>query len=225
MIGFSSNANAEYLMRLLGQEEIQDLGRQWGLPSHTSLVPLVGSLVAAQNEPGAPHLRAKSLRERTETSYRANAWAWSDSLAADFDERWTNSQTKVDLSLQRVWSSRLSAASAADYAAFAERLNLREGLDDATIPWLEQSVEIWRSQFDGVVQAGGKGGSTGFLLNQCLYGIREDGSRFALALFIHDLNPVEMAILNQSMGEFESRLWVEPLVWDEWSHHFPVDGE
>ena len=225
MIGFSSNANAEYLMRLLGKEEILDLGRQWGMPSHTPLVPLVGSLVAAQNEPGPPHLRAKALRERPDATYLDNAWTWSDSLAGDYDGRWTTSQTMVDLSLQRVWSSHLSAASATDYANFADRLNQREGLDDSTIPWLEQSVEFWRGNDGAMLRAGGKGGSTGFLLNQCLYATREDGSRFAVALFIHDLNPVEMAILSQSLREFEAQLMAVPGISDEWSHYFPVDGE
>jgi D-alanyl-D-alanine carboxypeptidase len=223
MLRYSSNANAEYLMHLYGREATEALPAAWGLSPHTPVYPLVGAMYIERSLDLPPHRIAEALRTMDLGAYRALAWAWSDSLAADYGGRHTGIAPANDLSVQRVWSNRMPASSARAYAGFAERLRSGSVWTDDAADWWRQVAE--RVDGDTGVRSGGKGGSTGFLLNWCRYGETEEGTGHALALFLHELNPLEMRALSAGLPGFEERLWSDPEYAGAWGSLFPPDGE
>ncbi|MBL0144386.1 MAG: serine hydrolase [Chitinophagaceae bacterium] len=77
MIMFSSNANTEFLMDLLGFDNVKNNIQLLGLKKHTALYPLVSSLFMYQNPKAAKQEKIiKAIKKMSEEEYCKNIFAF-----------------------------------------------------------------------------------------------------------------------------------------------------
>ena len=125
MITYSSNANTDYLMHLLGVEAINARKNQLGLEQHDDVYPVVGALYISDviktdemsDEELIHELEALSFNE-----YSTIAQQLSQKMqTGEFDL----SEETLELSskLQKVWSDRLIGASANDYGKILQLIS------------------------------------------------------------------------------------------------------
>jgi len=206
MTMYSSNANTEYIIRRLGRNRLETLGERFGVNPHTMVYPLVGTMWIHKSLPGPVKDYPSQLRALSDVEYRNLAWAWSDSMAADVSGSLRERFRLVGLAAQRVLSDRLPASSAKAYAGLAGSVNRRENFSEAeqqtSAKLLEFMMESPGNQ-QNFRHAGMKGGSTGFLLTNCLYATDHDGQQIELVYFLRDLQPLEAAALRTGMNAFE----------------------
>jgi len=206
MIRYSSNANTEYLIRLLGKEAIEARMDTLELDPHTPIYPVVSALLVAREQ--FPSIKGKalkdSLRSLSDTAYRQICWDIHEKLTADTTGTFKK-LSNLSFGIQRVWSDRLPASSPAVYAGLLRKINERSfgpEVHAALSPVLESIMESPGNQ-SWLKHAGMKGGSTAFVLTKATYATTKEGTRFALAYFFTDLTFMEISQLQQYMNPFE----------------------
>lgn len=228
MILYSSNANTEFVMRRLGRERLEGLPQSLGLTEHTALYPIVGALMISRFMDGPPNNLPSKLRALDAKSYADLAWACSDSLAGTSGGKLRESFRNPGLAVQKVWSEKLPASTAAAYVSLAEQLNDRSGLGEKGIALLRYTAEaLMESSGNQALfqHAGMKGGSTGFTLTKCAYATTKDGASFELAYLITDLNPFQVQTLAAKMNEWEAALLTDADARQKLAALFAPDGE
>lgn len=214
MIQFSSNANTEYLMDLLGLENINNNYRLMGVKDFTPLSYLVSSLMLYQN----PHKMKedkilKQIRLLTADEYQKATSMIHAQLK--FNPNYIQQFRPQDLTLtmQKVWSDRLPASTTRSYAHIGEILNNRKIFEKSTYDILTQVLETAmenpaNQQYFQVL--GMKGGSTAFVLTKMLYATLKSGEKIELAYFFNDLDYAEVQQLTPLMNTFEIRMIFDP---------------
>ncbi len=207
MILFSSNANTEYLMDLLGLDNIQKSITQLGIKKHTPIYPIVAALFLYQNPRKLDEKKLlKSIKDLSNEAYSRYAYdihkalKFSDSLKPKFR------LSDLSMSMQQVWSSRLPASTTADYAQLASLLNKRQYLSAEGFQVLSKVLEaIMETAANKKLfkHAGMKGGSTAFVLTKCLYATTQNGTTIELAYFFDNLNFADNIRLQKWMNDFE----------------------
>lgn len=214
MMMFSSNANTEYLMDLLGLDNVKNNIQLLGLEPHTPVYPLVASLFVYQNPRNkSEESILKSIRKLNDQSFARytydihNALKYNPELKAKFRPQ--------DLSpeMQSLWSDRLPASTAKSYARLAKVINNRKFFEADTYAVL---ADIMESLMENPANrqlfkhAGMKGGSTAKLLTKCVYATTIAGDKIELAYFFNELSNVENAQLQHWMNSFEYMLLLDP---------------
>lgn len=210
MMQFSSNANTEYLMDLLGLDNINNNIKLFGLHQHTALFPVVSSLFLYQNP---RKMREKKILEGidalTEEAYCKTIFEIHKALTYDTVLKKKFNLADLTLPMQQMWNDRLTASTAKDYAQLATILNNRKFLDEnsygALSEVLETNMELPAFQ-QRYIHTGGKTGSTPFLLTSTIYATLRDGTKVAASLFLHDLKPAESTRLSGWLAEFNQAL-------------------
>src|SRR5699024_5195965 len=109
MITYSSNANADFLIDLLGEENINQRMEELEL-EHDPIVPFTGSLAAFSVYKQESEDREKELQNMSDKKYRELAFdTLQDMKQEDID---LSPVSEVSLSEQRIWSDRLANAPA-----------------------------------------------------------------------------------------------------------------
>jgi len=206
MIKFSSNANTEYLLDMLGINHVNERVKRLGIKKHDSIYYLVSSLFVKdylfpnQNKTEAiENLKKLSDEEYFETCNEIHQKLKYGTLEND-------SLKDFDLAVQKVWSNRLPASTALEYRQLMEKLNTKtflpkevhENLD----PILEFVMENPNNQ-KWLKHSGFKGGSTAFTLTKAMYATDDDDVQYSLSYFLTDLSQLESVQLKMSMNEFE----------------------
>lgn len=215
MIMFSSNANTEYLMDLLGFDNVKDNIALFNLKQHTAIYPLVGSLFLYQvpNKSTEDKL-IKSLSNLSEKKYSMEAYDKHLDLKEDSSFRSTFKPEQLSLKLQKLWSDRLPSSTTKEYATIAQALNKREVLDEEAFFPIAEILEfpMENKAFQAVFKHYGvKGGSTGFVLTHVIYFTMKDGTRMELAIFFNNLSPEEEKKLEQWLDPFEAQVMFDPV--------------
>ncbi len=210
MIMFSSNANAEYLMDLLGFDNVKDNITLFKLKQHTAIYPLVGSLFLYQiPKKSTEDKLIKSLSSLSEKKYSMGAYDRHMDLKEDSSFKSTFRPEQFSLKLQKMWSDRLPSSTTKEYVEIAQALNKREVLDeDAFFPIAEiLEFPMESKAFQSVFKHYGvKGGSTGFVLTHVIYFTMKNGTRMEIAVFFNDLNPEEEQKLEGWLDPFEAQI-------------------
>lgn len=208
MIAFSSNANADYLLRRLGPERVDSGVSEAGVARHDPLVPLAGALLlVAEPRAGSEAELLARLRALDAREWRERAIAASERLAADSSLAIIRSLDLRALSLerQRVWSDRLPRSTAREYAMLAARLAARSSfapaVHDQLDPLLEGLLENPANRA-WLAHAGMKNGSTAFVLTEVAYFVQHDGTSTAYAIFFDDLSLAEGEWLGERINDF-----------------------
>lgn len=215
MIAYSSNANTDYLIKMLGLHHINSNLESMNLENHEPLYPLASSLfipmkLMEENNLSKKEALAK-LKEMPLQDYR--------DMAIDIHRSWksappTNEEKsqllkKLDMDFQQIWSDRLPRSTAADYASLMEKLNsktyLAEDIHIHLDPVLEQLMEDPRNQ-EWLLHAGQKGGSTAFVLTMAMYATDKDNNQTEITFLSNNLSPIEQTKLTRNMNSFQLKL-------------------
>ncbi len=198
MIDFSSNANTEYLLDLLGLDNINKRLAALGLTNHDLLYYFVSSL-GVLNGKTVPELESLSIEE-----YKALSAAEHDKMKAE--PTYKNSIVFLPLNVQKVWSDRLPAATVKDYVSVMQKINSRTYFDSSTQKHLSVVMERLMdnpANQQWLKHAGMKGGSTSWVLTKALYATTTTGETTELAYFFNNLTDEEFEKLAMNMNSFE----------------------
>src|SRR5690625_571293 len=117
MVTYSSNANTDYLIDLLGIDAINERAEKLGLTQHEDVYPIVSALLIPTYIESASEDEKQLIKEIEALSmdeYRSLAIGLSKEMKVGtikIEEETSDSS----LAVQRVWSDRLIGASASDY--------------------------------------------------------------------------------------------------------------
>lgn len=198
MIDFSSNANTEYLLDLLGLDNVNKRLITLGLTNHDSLYYFVSSLGVINGKSIA------ELDKLTMEEYRALSAGEHNKLKAN--PAYRDGIVFLPLAVQKVWSDRLSAATVKDYVSVAQKINSRTYFDSATQKHLSIVMERLMdnpANQQWLKHAGMKGGSTSWVLTKTLYATTTTGETTELAYFFNNLTDEEFEKLAMNMNSFE----------------------
>ncbi|QGG53552.1 serine hydrolase [Lysinibacillus pakistanensis] len=212
MIAYSSNANTEFLMELLGLENINKVLEQLNLVDHEPLYPIVSSLYIPTQFMKEKGLTKKetltAMKAMDMTEYRERALsiheAWLKKPLSN-EEKKKSLQT-LDMDFQKIWSDRLIRATTADYITILEKLNhknyFNEDVHKYLDPVMEQLMQNPKNQ-KWLLHGGQKGGSTAFVLTLAAYTKDKEGNQTEIAFFANNLNRIEQAKLSKNMNSFQ----------------------
>ncbi|MCS0670352.1 class A beta-lactamase-related serine hydrolase [Cytobacillus firmus] len=212
MIAYSSNANTDYLLNILGIEKVNRLADDLKLASHEKMYPIVSALfipTELMKEKGFTKEEAlKELKGMSLEEYR--------SRAIDIHQKWGSHPPLeegkkeilkvLDMDFQRVWSDRLPRASAGDYAELMRLLNSKsyfsKEVHSYLDPVMEQLLKNPRNR-EWLQHAGQKGGSTAFIFTISMYATDKEGNRTEMAFLANDLSNAQFKELTRNMNSFQ----------------------
>ncbi|WP_042478823.1 serine hydrolase [Bacillus ndiopicus] len=212
MIGYSSNANTDYLINVLGLENINQTLSSLGLLKHDPLYPIVSAqyvpaqLMREQNLTKKELLKAMQEMDMEEYRRRTvelhNSW-----LTKPLSEQDKKQLGKVmDLGMQKIWSDRLPRSTTEDYVTLMNRLNNKTYFSKEVYQYLDPVMEqLMESEGNRKLftHAGQKGGSTVFVLTVAMYATDKKQNKTELAFFSNDLSIVEQKKLSQNLNSFQ----------------------
>ncbi|MBB6236648.1 D-alanyl-D-alanine carboxypeptidase [Pedobacter sp. AK013] len=211
MIRFSSNANTEYLEDLLGLANINRNIKTLKLQKHNPYYYFTaGALMTClkpeniDEEEWAVRLGAMPMDE-----YRKRCKTNHIKLKTDSAFIKTFSFKKLSLRLQKIWSDRLVASTAADYVKIMQKINSRTYFKSRTQGVLDQIME-WPMVYPGNQAAfkhlGQKGGSTAFIATDAFYVTDKSEAKLSCAFFFNNLTEKENEMIKRNFGNFEASI-------------------
>jgi D-alanyl-D-alanine carboxypeptidase len=207
MIMFSSNANTEFLMELLGLDNVKNNVAQLGLKQHSVLYPMVASLFMYQNpKKNKEKDILKAIARLTEEEYCRYIYDMHKALAYDTLLKSRFRPQDLSMKMQKAWSDRLPASTTKEYVRLCSILNNRTFFDEDTYTILHNVLESIMenpANKQWLKHAGMKGGSTAWVLTKALYATTQKGKRIEMAYFFNNLTPKEMDMLTGWMNNFE----------------------
>jgi len=214
MMMFSSNANSEYLIDILGFDNVKNNIQLFGLKPHSAIYPIVSSLFIYQNPKNRKESDIlKGIKKLSDQEY--SRFSYDIHNALKYDSILLPKFRLQDLSLpmQKLWSDRLPSSTAKVYAQLAHIINNRKFFDDQTYAILAEVMETVMenpANRQWLKHAGMKGGSTTWVLTKMLYATTKKNERIELAYFFNDLSETENERLQLWMNDFELALLTDP---------------
>ncbi|MFD1413558.1 class A beta-lactamase-related serine hydrolase [Oceanobacillus jeddahense] len=211
MMDFSSNANTDYLIERLGLEEVNNRIEELDLNHHEPIYPLTASIAIPKKVMEDNNIEENeledALRDLDDDAYRQIA---VDLFEEWQEEPWTDEEKEeagalLDMSIQKVWSDRLTHATAEDYHQIMAMLNNKEHYSEAFYEELDAIFSL-DLEDESIVRTAQKGGSTAFVLNQAVYAEDADGNRFEMILFTNDLNLSELEVAAMQVQALTDKL-------------------
>jgi D-alanyl-D-alanine carboxypeptidase len=212
MIAYSSNANTDYLIRILGMDAINQLLDELKLTQHERIYPIVAALYiptyVAQKNTLSKEETIKALQEMELVQYQALAeeihQQWEDTPLTDDEKK----QVLADLTkeLDRNWSDRLPRSTTAEYIGIMNRLNTKSDFQPDVYTYLDPVMEQLMQNPTNqkwLSHAGQKGGSTRFILTNAMYATDLSGNKTEFAFFANDLTSMEQAKLSRNLNGFQ----------------------
>ena len=210
MIMFSSNANSEYLLDLLGNNNVKSNIGMFGLKNHTEIYELPASLLLYQNpKKMAEEKILKAISKMNSAQYIKYISDLHVQLKHNKTFKAYFRPQDLTLNMQKLWSSRLPASTTKDYVHLGNILNNRRFLNDSAYKVIEDVLEfaMENDAFKKVFKHYGvKGGSTGFVLTHFIYLTSKTNNKMEIAIFFNDLTPAEEKMLEGLLDPFEAQV-------------------
>ena len=210
MMMFSSNANTEYLMDLLGINNIKSNIGLFGLRVHTSIYPPPASLLMYQNPKNTSEAKIiKAINKFSDENYAKHVYSLHVQLKHDYRFKAAFRPADLTMTMQKAWSDRLPASTTKDYVHLANILNNRKFLSDSAYRIIEQIIEfpMESKAFQAVFKHYGvKGGNTSFVLTHVIYLRTKNNTNMELAVFFNNLSPAEEKKLAGWLDPFEAQV-------------------
>ncbi len=207
MIIFSSNANTEYLMELLGLDNINKNLAALGLEDHSVIFPIVASLFMYQNpKKKSEQDILKGISKLTEEQYCRYIYDMHRALAYDTLLKPKFRPQDLTMKMQKAWSDKLPSSTTKTYVRLCSIINNRTYFDDDTYFILSNILESLMenpANKEWLKHAGSKGGSTAWVLTKAIYATTKNGKRIEMAYFFNNLTPQENEMLQGWMNNFE----------------------
>ncbi|MDN5203790.1 serine hydrolase [Fulvivirgaceae bacterium BMA10] len=208
MIKYSSNANTEYLIDRLGQQNINQRLDSLKINVHDSIYYIVSALFVGKER--FPSLKGEELKTKLKglslEEYIQICSVIHDKLKNDSEGNYKGDLEDLSLSIQRVWSDNLPGSTTKEYAGLMKKINSRNFLSAKTHIYLDEVMEFILenpANRSWLEHSGMKGGSTAFVLTKALYATDKKGNQTELAYFINDLSYLQNIRLQTSMNAFE----------------------
>ena len=211
MATYSSNANTDYLIDLLGIVAINERAKSLGLTQHEEVYPIVSALLIPdylESESMDDKQLIRELEAMRIEEYRGLAEKLSEQLK---EEAIKIEDSTFDLSMevQKVWSDRLIGASANDYGRLLSVISndqLPAKAAETARDLLEWPRQLNEGNHERFVHLGAKGGSTAFILNDALYAENHNGDKIEIVILTDELNLWQGMLIQNNMNSFESQL-------------------
>jgi D-alanyl-D-alanine carboxypeptidase len=209
MILFSSNANTDYLMDLLGSEEINGSLDELGIEKHEALYPITGSMLIPtylkmKNPSYTNDYIESKIMTMSKEEYIQTAQTVTHSLKNGekntYMENWHSSEP-----LQKIWSDRLTSSTTFEYASLMGKLNSKRYFNKETQKRLDSVMEgLMENPInqEWLKHAGQKGGLTEFLVTNAAYATDKEGSTTEIAIFTNDLKTGELEKISGNLNAF-----------------------
>jgi D-alanyl-D-alanine carboxypeptidase len=216
MIKYSSNANTEYLISVLGMEAINYTVAQICGTEHDPIFPissagLVGTYLMDKERSTLRELQQR-LAKMDFNEYQAISNEILHKLSEDkqksFIKRYNN-RISFNRELQIIASRKMPASTTRLYATLFERLKQLDWFDDDAWQQFEHLMRRTVRKGSPFVQILSKGGSSISISNHVLYVKDREGNWLSLALFIHDTSRKEFRWLKKNISLFVQRLFID----------------
>lgn len=218
MIAFSSNANTEFLLRLLGQKNINSIPEQLNLEYHTTIYPIVSSLYIPNLLRSKEMLHTKQsllnrLNEMSQEEYINYALQIHQQISNHIDSPYLKEPILIDEDFQRVWSERLPASTARDYLRVMQLFNNRNyfdlGMQKHIDDLMEYALMLNEQNRKWLKHAGRKGGSTLFILTQASYATDKQENATEIVFFSNNLDKFSRKKLENNLNKFTLKILVD----------------
>lgn len=205
MITYSSNANTDYLIDLLGADAIHQRLEEFEIPSHDPVHPIVSPLLLVLDEKRNSSSKQwmEELEQMDDETFLNNVYDIHEQLKdGTFD---TSGVDQLSLKEQQLWSDRLPGSTARVYGELLREIvtgNFDSEVNEimrALLQWPMEMVPENRDQFEVV---GAKGGSTAFIMNQAMYIETKDGTQYEIVLLTDDLSFFQMLMVQNNIDYF-----------------------
>lgn len=215
MIIYGCYANADYLMDVLGFDNVKDNITLFKLKQHTAIYPFAGSLFTFHiPKKSSEDKLLKSLAKYSDKKYSMEAYYNHQDLKEDSSFKETFSPERFTAKLQKMWNDNLPSATTKEYVMVAQALNNREVLDeDAFFPIAEVlEYPMEKKEFQQLYKHfGAKTGKTPFIFTRVIYYTQKDGTRIESAIFFNGLSPAEEKKLEDWQPNFEAQFISDPI--------------
>lgn len=188
MIRFSSNANTDYLIELIGVDVINALPTRLGMTQHTPIYPLASSQYFPyrymKEHQLTPQQGAAKLRTLSQDEYVAGILTTHKLLKTTPPTAAQRKEllTYLPLPVQHVWSDRLPKASANDYLLLMQCLNERAIFSAETYDVLDALLDTAKVNPRRYKQYAEKGGSTAWVITMAMYATKVNDAQLQLVL-------------------------------------------
>jgi len=210
MMMFSSNANAEYLLDLVGMDNVKSNVQLFGLDNHTAIFPIVSSLMLYQNP---RKIKEKDIlngiKALTEEAYCKTIFQIHNALKYDTILKKKFNPADLTVKMQQLWSDRLTASTTKNYVQLCSILNKRRYLTANSYGIIADIVEFFMEDEDNqkiYKQFGIKNGSTAFILTEAFYATMQSGEKIEAAYFFNNLSITENLLLQGWLNDFRIEL-------------------
>ncbi len=209
MIMYGCYTNADYLMDILGFDNVKDNIALLKLKQHTAIYPFAGSLFTFHiPKKSSEDKLLKALAKYSDKKYSMEAYYNHLDLKNDSSFKETFSSERFTVKLQKMWNDNLPSSTAKEYVMVAQVLNNREVLDeDAYFPIAETlEYPMEKREFQKLYKHfGAKTGKTPFIFTRVIYYTQKDGTRIESAIFFNGLSPAEEKKLEDWQPAFETQ--------------------
>lgn len=212
MITFSSNANTDYLIQVLGLENINRVAESIGISNHDPIYPIVSALFIPSRLMAERNLSKKEtfqeLKQMDMNDYRNRAITiHNNNLSQPLTSQEKQLLIKVmNMEFQKIWSDRLPRSTTKDYVSIMKKLNrkkfFKKNVHEHLDPIMEQIMKNPKNG-EWLQHAGQKGGSTAFVLTMAMYATDREGNQTEFAFFANDLTLIEQTRLSRVLNEFQ----------------------
>lgn len=215
MIMFGTYANADFLMDLLGFDNVKDNIGLFKLKQHTAIYPFAGSLFSyVIAKKSSEDKLIKALSKYSDKKYSMEAYYNHQDLKADSSLKESFNFERFTPKLQKMWNEHLPASTTKEYVLIAQALNNRELLDeDAFFPIAEVlEYPMEKKEYQKLYKHfGAKTGATAYILTRVIYFTTKDKTRIESAVFFNDLAPSEEKRLEKWLPSFEAQFINDPV--------------
>jgi len=212
MIEFSANANTDYLIDLLGLDNINRFIQELEVAPHQPIYPFTASAVFSHNPDQLP--KNQFLQQIDSLSYKDYTTGVIDlhkKLQRDtaFREKILNNSTKKimdDVDYDLVWSRNFSKSTTEAYGNLISSIN-SDNFQGETQKWIAFLFEDWLMEQNPDIASfykrmAYKGAGTLSMINVWLYNTDKNGNRSAIVCFFNELNQEEFKQIERLFSDF-----------------------
>ncbi|WRP07741.1 serine hydrolase [Rossellomorea aquimaris] len=213
MILFSSNANTEYMMNLLGIDNINKVREEMKMEDHEPLYPsssamLIPAYIKNKYPAYSENQIENKLRKMSKEEYIDLSHSIFTSLSNGEKHIYIENR-HMDRSIQKIWSDRLTKSTTAEYAEIMGKLNSKtyftKGTQERLDKVMEGIMENPKNQ-EWLKHAGQKGGSSLFVATNAAYATDRDGNSTEIVFFANDLEEVERQKVVNNLNGFNLKI-------------------
>ncbi|MEO7305841.1 MAG: hypothetical protein ABIR78_13585 [Ferruginibacter sp.] len=215
MMMFGPNASADYLMDILGFDNVKDNITLFKLKQHTAIFPLAGSMFLYQvPKKSSEDKLIKSLNKYSVKTYSMESFYNHVDLKEDSTFKSTFKPGQFTVNLKKMWSEKMPASTTKDYVEIARVLNNRELLNEESFFPIGEIVEYpmeSKAYQNKYKHYGAKTGSTSSVFTHVFYFTAKDGTKTEAAFFFNTLWPTEVKRLEEWLAPFKEQFIADPV--------------